>query len=77
VSALTGDYMSLAEAAGETVHHRGWVAGVDFDPSDPHEMEVMDLVWERERLDELARLREENETLWRRVAELTGADELE
>lgn len=29
----------------------GWIPGVDFDPHDPEEMEVMRLVWERERFE--------------------------
>jgi hypothetical protein len=48
VMGINGDYRSLAEACGEATHHTGWVAGEDFDPSDPEEMAVMELVWERE-----------------------------
>ncbi len=72
--ALTGGYLSLAEAAGEVTHDRGWVPGVDFDPTDPDEMEVMELVWDRERADTVDRLRADNERLRRQVAELTGDD---
>jgi hypothetical protein len=60
---VNGDYLSLAEACGEREHHAGWVAGVDFDPSDPEEMEVMHLVWDRERYDSIARLEAENARL--------------
>lgn len=41
----------------------GWVAGVDFDPSDPDEMEIMRVVWEKEKYDKLARLEREVELL--------------
>lgn len=68
---MNGDYLSLAEACGETTHHRGWVAGEDFDPSDPEEMDVMLLVWDRERHDTIERLERENAALRERLAELT------
>jgi hypothetical protein len=48
---FNGDYMSLAEAVGETTHERGWVVGEDFDPYDEDEVEIMKLVWEREAAD--------------------------
>jgi hypothetical protein len=60
---MNGDYLSLAEACGETTHHTGWVAGEDFDPSDPEEMEAMHLVWDRERHETIARLEAENARL--------------
>ncbi|QSM01182.1 hypothetical protein SEA_NANOSMITE_158 [Mycobacterium phage Nanosmite] len=41
----------------------GWVAGVDFDPSDPDEMEVMHAVWEKEKYDKMAQLERESELL--------------
>jgi hypothetical protein len=54
-SELTGDYGSLAEAAGEVEPKSpGWVPGKDFDPDDPEEMQTMELVWERERESALA-----------------------
>lgn len=41
----------------------GWVAGVDFDPSDPDEMEVMHAVWENEKYDRIRHLETENARL--------------
>ncbi|AEK10048.1 hypothetical protein FDH96_gp119 [Mycobacterium phage Rey] len=41
----------------------GWVAGIDFDPHDPEEMEVMSLVFEREKYDKIQQLERENEAL--------------
>jgi hypothetical protein len=41
----------------------GWVPGVDFDPTDPEEMEVMKVVWEREKFDRIHALEEENARL--------------
>lgn len=41
----------------------GWVAGIDFDPSDPDEMDVMRHVWEQERHDRLQVLERENDSL--------------
>lgn len=41
----------------------GWVAGIDFDPHDPEEMEVMHLVWEKEKYDKIERLERENAQL--------------
>jgi hypothetical protein len=75
-NALTGDYLSLAEACGEVEPKpRGWVPGVDFDPTDPDEMEVMELVWERERHDTLAAKDREIASLRARLAEYEGEDE--
>ena len=67
---FNGDYMSLAEACGETTHNRGWVAGEDFDPYDAEEMEVMDLVWEREKYDTITRLQNENAALRQTIASM-------
>lgn len=41
----------------------GWVPGVDFDPSDQDEMEVMRLVWEKEKYDRMEQLERENRRL--------------
>lgn len=41
----------------------GWVAGVDFDPRDPEEMEIMAVIFEGERLSALDRLQSENDRL--------------
>jgi hypothetical protein len=60
---MIGDYMSMAEACGEVTHHRAWVPGVDFDPGNPDELDVMRLVWENERYDRIAVLERENERL--------------
>lgn len=74
-NALTGDYSSLAEACGEAEPKpRGWVPYEDFDPDDPDEMEVMELVWERERADTLAAKDREIARLRSRLAEYEGED---
>lgn len=41
----------------------GWVAGVDFDPSDPDEMEIMHAVFEKEKYDRISQLEQENARL--------------
>lgn len=41
----------------------GWVPGVDFDPSDQDEMEIMRVVWEKEKYDRIASLEREIQTL--------------
>lgn len=41
----------------------GWVAGDDFDPNDPDEMDVMHAVWEREKYDRIRHLEDENARL--------------
>lgn len=41
----------------------GWVAGHDFDPSDPEEMEIMHAVWEQEKHDSIRQLEDENARL--------------
>ena len=72
---MTGDCHSMAEADGQYLPGGpGWVPGVDFDPSDPEDMETMGLVWARERADRAARLERENERLRERIAELSGED---
>lgn len=74
---FNGEYTSLADACGEGRDNAGggWVAGVDFDPYDAEEMDVMRLVWEREAADTNEKLRRENESLRRRIRELTGEDD--
>lgn len=73
---MNGDYRSLAEAVdGPRPESAGWIPGVDFDPGDPEEMEVMADVFDRERQDTITRLTRENDNLRRRVAELTDGDE--
>lgn len=52
----------------------GWCPGIDFDPSDPDEMEVMQLVWEREKFDAMERLRRECEQLRERLAQYEGGE---
>jgi hypothetical protein len=73
---MTGDYRSMAEAAGEARvdDSPGWVPGVDFDPHNPDEMEVMREVWAREGATRTTRLERENDRLRTLVAELTGED---
>jgi hypothetical protein len=41
----------------------GWIPGVDFDPHDSDEMEVMEHVWAQEKHDRMRQLEEENEML--------------
>lgn len=40
-----------------------WIPGVDFDPYDHDEMEVMKFIWEKERMDKIAQLERENASL--------------
>jgi hypothetical protein len=73
---MNGDYQSMAEACGEVEYgSRGWVSGVDFDPYDAEEMEVMQLVWDREKHDHVARVERENAWLQRENERLR--DEME
>lgn len=66
---MNGDYQSMAEACGEVEYtSRGWVPGVDFDPYDAEEMEVMQDVWENERYNRIAQLERENERLRAQLA---------
>lgn len=74
IMGINGDYMSLAEACGEATHSRGWVSGIDFDPYDSDEMEIMELVWENERHDRMAELERENDFLRRRISELEDCE---
>lgn len=67
---MVGDYMSMAEACGEREHVRAWVPGIDFDPYDTEEMEVMRLVWDTERYDRIRRLESESAHLERENARL-------
>jgi hypothetical protein len=41
----------------------GWVPGQDFDPHDPDEMEIMEHIWEGEKLNRMQQLEEENARL--------------
>lgn len=47
----------------EAPRNEGWIPGVDFDPHDPDEMEVMHLVWDQEKYDRTRQLERENELL--------------
>lgn len=69
---FNGEYTSLADACGEGRDNgsAGWVAGIDFDPYDAEEMEVMELVWEREAHDSMTRLRNENAALRQTISSL-------
>lgn len=74
--ALNGDYQSMAEACGEVEYaSRGWSPGIDFDPYDAEEMEVMRLVWRNERYDRIRQLETENAHLERENTRLR--DEME
>ena len=53
----------------------GWVPGVDFDPHDPDEMEIMHVVWEGERLSAIERLEKENSRLRGIIAQMEEGDE--
>lgn len=53
----------------------GWVAGIDFDPHDEEEMEVMRVVWEREKYDRLAELERENVRLREALARYEEVEE--
>lgn len=53
----------------------GWCVGYDFDPSDPDEMEVMEIVWEKERLSRMELLERENVRLHNLLAQLQEEDE--
>lgn len=74
---MTGGYRSMAQAAGEEPvdESPGWVPGVDFDPHDDEQMDVMREVWSREKADRATRLERENDRLRARIAELTGGEE--
>jgi hypothetical protein len=50
-------------------------SGVDFDSNDPDEMEVMHLVWDREKHDRMAQLERENERLRMRLAEYESTED--
>lgn len=51
----------MAQACGEApTLDTAWTPGVDFDPHDDEEMEIMHLVWERDLHDKVQRLEKEN-----------------
>lgn len=50
----------------------GWVPGVDFDPHDPDEMEIMHVVWEQEKHDAMTALQRENDYLRQALARYEG-----
>lgn len=67
-SAITGDYLSLAEACGEVEPQPlTFTPGEDFDPADPDDVAAVGLAMERDRADrensELRKLRDENREL--------------
>ena len=45
----------------------GWIPGEDFDPHDPDEMEIMEHVFAKEKMDAMERLQRENEELRRQL----------
>lgn len=54
----------MAQACGEApILGTGWVPGVDFDPHDDDDMEIMHLVFEREVWERADRLERENQML--------------
>lgn len=62
------------------VEGEGWCPGIDFDPYDRDEMEIMEHIFEGERLSAQARLERENSFLRgqleqanERITELEGA----
>lgn len=63
-----GDQIPLSEA-----YDRSFVPGVDFDPDDPEERELVGMVTEQDRLDseaaEIQRLRNKNARLLRVLAD--------
>lgn len=68
--------MTMAQACGEApILDTAWVPGVDFDPSDDDEMEIMRLVWDRDRHDRADRLERENALLRARLADLEDAED--
>lgn len=55
------EYRTMAQACGEVpMSDTAWVPGVDFDPHDDDEMEIMHLVWDRDLHDKVNRLEDEN-----------------
>jgi hypothetical protein len=53
----------------------GWVAGEDFDPHDPDEMEIMHAVWDGEKHDRMRQLESENERLRQELGEARGIED--
>lgn len=72
---MVGDCASLREADEGPRGSLVWTPGVDFDPTDPDEMEIMHLVWGREQASRVAALQRENQRLRERLAEVLGDDE--
>jgi len=72
---MTGDCMSMAEADGSApAYGLAFVAGVDFDPSNPDEVEIVRLATQRDHADRVAaenrRLRDRHEVLLAAVREV-------
>lgn len=68
--------MTMAQACGEApILDTGWVPGVDFDPTDDDDMDIMRLVWDRDRHDRADRLEAENRRLRARLADLEDAED--
>lgn len=73
---MPGEYMTMAQAVGEApVGSPVFVAGIDFDPHDLDEVEVVKLASERHRYDRMRALEEENASLREEIAQLRGYDE--
>jgi hypothetical protein len=70
------DMGTLAQFVGEQPYESpAFVPGVDFDPWDPEEVEIVGLATEIHRHDKMRRLEEENSRLRARLAELTDGNE--
>lgn len=73
---MVGDYLTMAQAVGEApIGSPVFVAGIDFDPNDPDEVEVVKLASEQHRYDRISRLEEENRQLRSELARARGYNE--
>jgi hypothetical protein len=73
---MVDEHMTAAQAAGEApIGSPAFVAGIDYDGTDPDEVEVVRFASERHRYDRLRELEEENAALRSENAQLRGCDE--
>lgn len=73
---MVGEYMTYAQAVGEApIGSPAFVAGVDFDPGDPEELEVVRLASSRHGIERIAHLEQENADLRNQLARERGYDE--
>lgn len=70
---VTMEYMTMAQT-DQPINDwdTAWVPGIDFDPYDDDDMEIMQLVWERDKHSRLQNLERANQQLRERLSELTG-----